>query len=221
MVFGDRIRISCLASADKAKRKPRLIYNSSAAPDDVTPAVNASTEKSNAPDAIQFGACLTWFLYNILEADPSDGPVWLSKWEIYDAFHRCLLHPGDIGVFTYVVHPLPTEISNLLCIDLVLPMVWVRSPDMFCAALQTVADVDNGYLLEPTSALSIYPPTVVTYSLAPPPTASAVRITYVDVYMDDLNCATQRHVGQQQQASKLTISAPKEIFLSLLAEVKY
>ena len=91
---------------------------------------------------------------------------------------------------------------------------------MFCKSLETVADVDNGYLLEPTSALSIYPPTVVTYSLAPPPTASAVRITYVDVYMDDLNYVTQGDVGKQQRASEITIRDLKEIFLYLPDEVK-
>ena len=116
--------------------------------------------------------------------------------------------------------PLPTYISTLLCIDLVLPMGWVNSPDMFCAASNTVADVANCYLLDPTSAFTVYPPTAGTYYLAPYPTASAARIQYVDVYMDDLNCATQGYVGQQQRVSELTIRSKKEIFPSLLAEVK-
>ena len=105
LVFGDHICISCLASVDQANRKPRLICNSSAAPDDVTPAVNAYTDKYYAPNAMQFGAWIPCFLQNIWEADPSDGPVWLSKWDIYDAFHRCLLRPANIGAFTYVVPP--------------------------------------------------------------------------------------------------------------------
>ena len=107
---------------DQANRNSRLICNSLAAPDDVTPAVNLYTNKYTAPDAIQFEACLSRFLQKIWEADPSDGLVWLSKWDISDAFHRCLLRPGDIGAFTYVVLPLPTDISTLLCIDLVLKM---------------------------------------------------------------------------------------------------
>ena len=48
--------------------------------------------------------------------------MWLSKWDISDAFYQCLLRPGDIGAFIYVVTPLSTDISTLLCIDLVLPM---------------------------------------------------------------------------------------------------
>ena len=117
---------------------------------------------------MKFGACLPRFLPKIWEADPSDGPVWLSKWDISDAFHRYLLQLVDIGAFTYVVPPLPTDILTLLCIDLVLPMGWVNRPDMLCAASETVADVANGYLLDPTSAFEIYPPTAGTYSLDPP-----------------------------------------------------
>ena len=114
MVFGNRIRISLLVSVDLANRKPRLVCNSFAAPGDVTPAVNASINKSTEPETMQFGACLTRFLQNIWKAEPSDGTVWLYKWDIYDAFHRCLLRPGDIGAFTYVVPPLPTEIFTFL-----------------------------------------------------------------------------------------------------------
>ena len=220
LVFGDRIRISRLASVYQANRNPRLICNSSAAPDDITPAVNASAEKSTAPDAIQFGACLPRFLQKICEADSSDGPVWLSKWDISDAFHRCLLLPGDIGSFTYVVPPLPTYISTLLCIDLVIPKGWVNSPYMLCASSETVSDVDNGYLLGPTSTFKIYPPTEGTYSLDPSLTASAARLQYVDFYMDGLNCATHVDVGKQQQTSKLTIRSLKEIFPPLPYEVK-
>ena len=76
---------------------------------------------------------------------------------------------------------------------------------MFCAASETVADVANGYLIDPTYAFKIYPPTAGTYSLAPSLTTSAARLQYVDVYMDDLNCATQEDVGQQQRVSQLTI----------------
>ena len=65
LVFGNCICISRLAYVDQANRKPSLICNSSAAPDDVTPAVNAFTNKSTAPDAMQFGACLPQFLQKI------------------------------------------------------------------------------------------------------------------------------------------------------------
>ena len=51
--------------------------------------------------------------------------------------------------------------------------------------------IANGYLLDPISAFEIYPPTAGTYSLALSPTASAARLQYVDLYMDDLHFFTQ------------------------------
>ena len=101
----------------------------------------------------------------IWEADPAKGTVWLSKWDISDAFHRCPLRAAHIRAFTYVVPPLPCDTTILLCIDLVLPMGWVSSPDIFCAASETVADMANGYILDPKSAFLIYPPTANNYLL--------------------------------------------------------
>ena len=85
--------------------------------------------------------------------------MWFSKWYISDVFHRCPLRASHIGACTYVVPPLSSDTIILLCIDLVLPMGWVNSPDMFCASSETVADMANGYILDPTSAFQIYPPT--------------------------------------------------------------
>ena len=49
LMFGDHIRISRLESVVQANRKLCLICNYYAVPDDVTPAVNAYTEKSTVP----------------------------------------------------------------------------------------------------------------------------------------------------------------------------
>ena len=103
--FGDRLRISRLASIDQTKRKPRLICDSSAEPDSVTPTVNASTDMSDNHDAIQFSSCLARILQRIWEADPSDGPVFISKWDVSDAFHRCPLRPSHVGAFSYIAPP--------------------------------------------------------------------------------------------------------------------
>ena len=59
--FGDGIRISRLASVYQANRKPLLIYNSTAAPNGITPSVNLSTYKGSTPRVIQFGGiCLPY-----------------------------------------------------------------------------------------------------------------------------------------------------------------
>ena len=58
-------------------------------------------------------------------------------------------------------------------------MGWFNSPDMLYAASETVSDVANGYLIDPTSAFKIYPPTAETYSLDPYLAASSTRLQYV------------------------------------------
>ena len=119
-----------------------------------------------------------------------------------------------------MVPPLPSDTIILLCIDLVLPMGWVNSPDMFCAASETVTDMENGYILETASAFLIYPPTANNYSTAPVPTASSARLQCTEVYMDDLLSATQGDMKQHQRVSKIMLRALKEIPPSLPAEAK-
>ena len=106
-IFGDCICISRIASVDQDNRNPRLICNSTASPNGITPSVNASTDKGSALRAIKFGACLPRFLQKICEADPAEGTVWLSKWDISAAFHPCPPRAAHIGAFTYVAPPSP------------------------------------------------------------------------------------------------------------------
>ena len=218
--FGDRLRISRLASVDQKNRKPRLICNSTAAPDDLTPSVNASTDSSSNPNAIQFGSCLPRVLQKIWEADPADGPVFLSKWDISDAFHRCNLRPGDVGSFAYVIPALPTDTDVLLCIDLVLPMGWVNSPDLFCSTSETVADIANQLINQPDTPTSSYGPTHNLYHTISSPTASPSRLQHADVYVDDINCVAQGDALQQQRVTELILRALKDIYPAVPGETK-
>ena len=97
---------------------------------------------------MQFGPCLPRILQQIWEGDPQDGPVYLSKLDISNAFHRCVLGPSNVGAFSYVVPPLPSDNDIYLCVDLFLPMGWVSSSPFFCAASETAADLDNAYLAD-------------------------------------------------------------------------
>ena len=218
--FGSRLRISRLASVDQANRKPRLICNSTAAPDSVTPSVNASSDTSLNPNAIQFGSCLARLLQKVWEANPADGPVYLSKWDISDAFHRCNLRPSDVGSFAYVVPALSSDPAVLLCIDLVLPMGWINSPDLFCSTSETVADVANQLINQPDAPVPSYGPTRALYHTVSSPTASPSRLQYADVYVDDINCVTQGDALQQQRVSELVLKALKDIYPHVPGETK-
>ena len=120
--------------------------------------VNSPTDKGMAPNAMQFGACLACLLKQLWDANPSNGLVWLYKWDILDAFQRCNLCPSDVSKFSYLVPPLMVDPYVLLCIDLMLPMGWVNSLDFFCTASDTVANNDNGYAMDPISTFVVYPP---------------------------------------------------------------
>ena len=113
-LFGASLRISPLASVDQVNRKPRLICNSIKEPDAATLPVKASTYIGTAPKEIQFGAFLVRLLQQIWDANPVDGPFWMSKWGILDVFHWCNLRLSNVGNFAYVVAPLPTDPSFLL-----------------------------------------------------------------------------------------------------------
>ena len=80
---------------------------------------------------MQFSPCLPCILQQIWEADPQDGPVYLSKWDISNTFHYCVLRPANTGAFSYVVLPLPSNTGIFLCVDLVLPMGWLSSSPFF------------------------------------------------------------------------------------------
>ena len=176
---------------DQKRYKPCLICNSNATPNDQTPSVNDSTNMSVNLGAIQFGVCIPRLLQLIWEAHPADGPVLLSNWDISDTYHCCPLRTPNVGAFAYVVPPIASDPDHLLCIDLVLPMGWVSSPDLFCTASETATDVINLYITEPTTPYVLYFPSTGLYSVYPVEAASPARLQKVNVYMDDLNCITQ------------------------------
>ena len=156
----------------------------------------------------------------IWEADRIDGPVYLSKWDISDNFHRYNLRPVDVGIFSYIVPPLPGDPHLLLCIDLVLPMGWVNSPDLFCSTSEIVAGLANAYIKDANAYDPTYPPTASLYTTSPSPTSSNKRLQYVNVYMDDLNCATQGDSDQQRRVTELTIRSLKEVYPSIPQETR-
>ena len=73
-----------------------------------------------ALQSIYFGPYLPQLLQQLWEAYPCDSPVYMSKLDISDAFHSCALRPADVGAFSYVVLPLPSDPAFYLCVELVL-----------------------------------------------------------------------------------------------------
>ena len=106
---------------------------------------------------MQFGDCLYRLIQKMWKANPVDVLVWLFKWDISDAFHRCNLPLSFIGKFACVVAHLPSKSTRLTCVNLLLLMVWVKSPHLFCSASETVTNNSNGYTLDPSPSFATPP----------------------------------------------------------------
>ena len=179
MLFGQRLCIPRLYRVPQTKRNYRLICNSMASPSggdsllplscQDTPDVNVSTDRTVAPLSMQLRPYPSRLLQQIWEADPLDGLVYMSKLDINDDFHCCSLRPFDAGAFSYVVPTLPSDKDIYLCVDLVLPMVWVISLPFFCAASETAVDLANSYMSYHGYSTREYVPTSGFYLNVPPP----------------------------------------------------
>jgi hypothetical protein len=91
---------------------------------------------------MQFGKALERILRNIVEANPSHGPVYLLKIDIADGFYRIWLNEHDILSLAVSLPPLHGD-TPLVALPLVLPMGWTESPPYFTTATETVADLAN------------------------------------------------------------------------------
>ena len=89
---------------------------------------------------MQFGHALERFLRELLLADPKLGPVELLKLDIGDGFYRCNVAIPDIAK-SGLLFPVAEGEEELVAFPLVLPMGWVNSPPIFCAATETAADL--------------------------------------------------------------------------------
>ena len=75
---------------------------------------------------MQFGRDFHYILQAIWEADPVQVTVRVSKLDIKDAYHHDILRLSQVVSFAYVVLSAPGDKGCIICINLVLPMVWVE-----------------------------------------------------------------------------------------------
>ena len=108
----------------------------------------------------------------------------------------------------------------LICIDLVLPMGWVNSPDLFCSTSETVADIANQLFTQLHTLVPSYGPTRDLYHMISSPIASPSRLQHADVYVDDIKCVTQGDALQQQRVTELVLQALKDVYHAVSGETK-
>ena len=106
----------------------------------------------------------------------------VSKHGISDTFYRCHL-TEDVGAFSYVLYPTPSDPATMLCIDLVLPMEWVNSPGMFYSTSETVTCIVITSFTSADNPGKTYAPTNRLYNTSPEATSGPSRLQYVYIYM--------------------------------------
>ena len=128
-LFGEKLKLSRIAAVPQAYRHSRLILNLSAQPNSNTLSVNETTDREATPELLKFGRASPRILQAVWEADPIQGPVRVSKLDVTDAYHRGTVKPAQVGAFAYVIPSAPGDKGIFICIDLVLLMGWVDSPN--------------------------------------------------------------------------------------------
>ena len=137
------LRYSPPGVVEQRERRPRWIVDYSFW------GINKDTLPLAALESMQFGLALDRILREILLANPEYGPVNLMKVDLSDGFYRISLNIGDIPKLGVVFPTEPGE-DPLVAFPLVLPMGWRNSPPIFSTATETIADLTNERLLDPT-----------------------------------------------------------------------
>jgi hypothetical protein len=196
------LRLSPTGVVPQRDRRPRIIV------DYTFSGVNQTTH-SVAPDSLQFGHAFLRLLQLLSRADTRQGPIYISKTDLADAFMRVWVWAPSIPVLGALLPQLPGE-DPLIAFPMILPMGWVDSPQYLCAISETIADITNDRLSHgPLAAephrldeLADTPPKPVQrHPAKPPPSIRPPEIrscgpfqlplNYVDVFMDDFILVTQ------------------------------
>ena len=106
-LFGENLKHSCIAAVPQSHYWPRLILGLLAQPGSDTPSINETTDREAAQDSMQFGRAFLYTLQAIWEADPVQGPVWVSKLDVTYAYHRGIVTLSQVGAFMYIIPSAP------------------------------------------------------------------------------------------------------------------
>lgn len=192
---------------------------------------------------MQFGRTLDRLLYRIRHADPAHGPVYMSKIDISDGFYRIRVKAEHAPRLAVIMPRLPGE-PPMVALPLALPMGWVESPPVFCAATETAADLANSRLHFPYCpphrldkvASSEPPPDPAPVSRqaatnlpqlphpSPLPLSDtsqqpiAAPLSYVDVYVDDFIGLVQGNARRRTMVRRHLMHTIDEIFTPLSAD---
>jgi hypothetical protein len=224
-----QLRISPMGVVPQRDRRPRVIVDYSFF------GVNDETAKLAPREAMQFGKALERILRQIVESNPTHGPVYLLKIDIADGFYRIWLNVNDIPSLAVSLPPLHGN-TPLVALPLVLPMGWTESPPYFTTATETVADMANRRLqnhwrppphrlerlantqpsaLLPASGQKDTPVAVMRPTQPPRRQYKSKPVTSVDVFVDDFIGLCQGDVPKRNVVRRVLLHSLDEVFRPL------
>jgi len=131
-----KLRLSPPGVVPQRERRPRLIV------DYTFYELNQDTLQLAPEEAMQFARALEQVLYQVRNANPRYGPVYLGKVDLADGFCRVWLIADSIPQLAVTFPKYPGE-EQLVGMPLTLPMGWLESVPYFCATTEMVADRAN------------------------------------------------------------------------------
>jgi hypothetical protein len=219
------LRLIPLGVVPQRERRPRTICDYSSF------LVNDDTIELCPTESMQFGRSLLRILQKIARSDPRLGPVYLFKIDISDGFYRIAIRSEDVPKLSVMFPTAPGE-EQLIGLPLVLTMGWKKSPPLFTAASETVADLANDKLqscqasmphhLDVLSETPITPEPHPLVSTTGPETlalpsgtrfhsSKPVPVKYWDVYVDDFVGMVQGNSKHRQHMKRSLLSPLDEV----------
>ena len=164
------LRLSPLGVVPQRERRPRTIC------DYTYFGVNDETIAGAPVEAMQFGRALQRILHQIHNANPAHGPIYLSKIDIADGFYRVWLNTEDIPKLA-VLFPTAKGEEPLIGFPLVLPMGWKESTPSFCTTTETIVDLANEKLRDPSHQPAPHRLDLVSETPAPEASSKAPQVS--------------------------------------------
>ena len=133
-------------------------------------------------------------MFEIYHADPHWGPVHLAKIDISDGFYNVTVNSNGVKQFGTILPTPPGHEPLVLFFLLRLPIGWVPSPPIFCAATELVVGAAsasiNANWRPPAHCLNDtinfdYPSTICTLLFSSHSPSPQGPLGKTDVYIDD------------------------------------
>jgi hypothetical protein len=131
-----QLHLSPLGVVPQRDRRPRTIS------DYTFFGLNHDTVPLSPSECMQFGRALWRILCHGKSANPHHGPIYLSKIDIADGFYRIWVRASDVPKLG-ILFPAASGEEYMVGFPSALPMGWTKSPKIFTAATETVADMTN------------------------------------------------------------------------------